>query len=271
MRKKIAKNGVFFALFRRFRREKIAYGLVLCFGIIAFFHTEIGNVFIERFRFVVNSMAVALDRYCDIFQRNYSNFRYFMSNDVDGVLIQLHNTNIALREELEHLKDLRRENDELRKLLQLKESTVPVIAVARIVGVFSNDFTQSFILNVGERDGAAVNDVVKNSEGLIGRIIEVYNDWSRVLLITDINSCVPVKIGERQVNAIMTGGNSNKLYISTIHEDIPIMEGDIVQTSGYGIPEGISVGKIVKNDEKFMVQSFVNFNSLKYAIVLKRE
>jgi rod shape-determining protein MreC len=216
-------------------------------------------------------MMVALDRYCDIFQRNYYNFRYFMSHDIDGVLIQLHNTNIALREELEYLKNLRRENDELRKLLQLKESTIPSVTAARIVGIFSNDFTQSFILNVGERDGITVDDVVKNSEGLIGRVIETHNDWSRILLITDINSCVPVKIGERQVNAIMTGGNSNKLYISTIHEDISISEGDIVKTSGYGIPEGISVGKIVKNGGKFMVQSFVNFNSLEYVIVLKKE
>jgi rod shape-determining protein MreC len=169
------------------------------------------------------------------------------------------------------LKNLRRENDELKKLLQIKESAISTVTVARIVGVFSNDFTQSFTLNVGERDGVAVNDVVKNSEGLVGRIIETYDDWSRVLLITDINSCVPVKIGEQQVNAIMTGGNSNKLYISTIHEDIPISEGDVIETSGYGIPEGISVGKIVKNGGKFMVQSFVNFSALKYAIVLKKE
>ncbi|MDR0581170.1 MAG: rod shape-determining protein MreC, partial [Holosporaceae bacterium] len=184
MRKKIAKNRVFFALFRRFRRKKIAYSLVLCFWSIAFFHMEIGNVFVERFRFIANSMIVALDRCCDIFQRNYSNFRYFMSHDIDGILIQLHNTNIALREELECLKNLRRENDELRKLLQLKESTIPSVTTARIVSIFSNDFTQSFILNVGELDGITVDDVVKNSEGLIGRVIETHNDWSRILLIT---------------------------------------------------------------------------------------
>jgi rod shape-determining protein MreC len=183
----------------------------------------------------------------------------------------LHNKNVELSEEIENLKNLRQENDELRKLLLLKKSMDTTAIAARVVSIFSNDFTQSFIINVGKTDGVTIDDVVKSSDGLIGKIIEVYDDWSRVLSITDINSCIPVKVGERQVNAIMAGYNSNKLLISAVHEDVPINEGDLVRTSGYGIHENIFVGKIVKNDKKFMVQSSVDFSSLRYVIVLKKE
>ncbi|MDR2723984.1 MAG: rod shape-determining protein MreC [Holosporaceae bacterium] len=219
----------------------------------------------------MNSLKVAYDQYGNYLERNCLNFYYFMSHDIDGTLIDLHNKNIELSEEIESLKHLRQENEEFRTLLSLKKTINFSVVAARVVSIFSNDFTQAFILNVGKTNGVKIDDVVKNSNGLIGRIIEVHDDWSRVLLITDINSCIPVKIGEQQVNAIMIGGNSNRLFIYTIHEDIAINEGDEVRTSGYGICENISIGKITKDGEKNMVRPFVNFNSLKYVIVLKKE
>jgi rod shape-determining protein MreC len=271
MHKKTArKNGVF-TLFKRSRKRKTIYSAALCLGVIVFFHTRTGDYFSERCRFFMNSVKVAFFRCGDNLQRSCLNLYYFISHDVDQTLIKLHNENIELCEKIEDLKKLQRENEELRELLSLKKSINFSAAAAQVVSFFSDDFTQSLILDIGKIDGITLNDVVKNSDGLVGKIIEVNDDWSRVLVITDINSYIPVKIGDQRVNALMAGGNSNRLLISAIREDIPLNEGDEVKTSGYGIREDIFVGKIVKNGKKFMVQSSVDFNSLKYVIVLKKE
>jgi rod shape-determining protein MreC len=209
-----------------------------------------------------------LSEYSSEVKKIFLNFSHFLFNDVENVLLDLRNSNEQLREEIENLKHFRWENEELKKLLSLRESTQTAIKIARVVDIFSNDFTQSIVLNVGKIDGISEEDVVKNSDGLVGRITEVNNTWSRALLITDMNSGIPVKIGETPVNAIMTGGNSDNLLISTIHEDIQINDGDEVRTSGYGICEDIYVGKIVKIDKKNTVKSPVDFNSLKYVIIV---
>ncbi|MDR2157714.1 MAG: rod shape-determining protein MreC, partial [Holosporaceae bacterium] len=196
-----------------------------------------GNCFIEKCRFFINSTTVVLYRYAGDLESAWRNLNYFISQNVDGVLINLHNENFRLREEVENLKSLRSENERLRELLSLKEATQFSSVAAEVVNVFSNDFIQSCVINVGETDGISVNDPVKNSDGLVGRIIEVHKTWSKTLLITDVNSSIPVKIGERQINAIMVGTNSDKLFLSTVQEDIRINEGDDVKTSRYGIKE----------------------------------
>jgi rod shape-determining protein MreC len=191
--------------------------------------------------------------------------------DVEDKLVNLYNENIKLQEEIKYLKNLQLENTELKKMLSLKESTGFSAVTAKVINVFSSDFTQLCLLDAGQADGISEGDAVKNSEGLVGRIIKVHDKWSQALLITDMNSNIPVKIGTSSVNAIMTGENSDKILISRVHEDIsPIKEGDLVKTSGYGICEDIFVGTIIKNNKKFLVKPLVDFNLLKYVIVIKK-
>ena len=105
MRKKIARRSGFFILFRHFRKENVICWFALYIVGIAFFHTKIGNYTSERCRFFINSGKVTFDQYCDSLERNLSNFYYFMSHDIDGILINLRNKNIELSEEIENLKN----------------------------------------------------------------------------------------------------------------------------------------------------------------------
>ncbi|MDR0678522.1 MAG: rod shape-determining protein MreC [Holosporaceae bacterium] len=272
MRKKIAKGKDSFPIFRRLKKRKIILDIVFFCGVIILFHSTIGNYFAEKCRFFTNSAHIFFQKCTNELERIILNFYYFISLDIEDKLINLHNENLKLQEEIEYLKKLQLENAELRQLLSLKESTNFSTIIAKVINVFSNDFTQLCILDVGQADGVSEGDTVKNSEGLVGRVIKVYDKWSQTLLITDMNSNIPVKIGELSVNAIMTGGNSNKILISCIHEDISsIKEGDMVKTSGYGIHEDIPVGKIIKNNKKFQVKPFVDFNSLKHLMVIKKQ
>jgi rod shape-determining protein MreC len=258
-----------FVLFRRFKKRKIVLSMLVCGGIITAFHTKVGCSFSDEIRFFFGSARVALGRYSDSFEKVFLNFYYLLSCNVEGMLLDLRCSNNQLREEIEKLKHLQQENEELKKLLSLKESAQKSSKVAKVIDIFSNDFTQSIVLNVGKADEIAIGDVVKSFDGLVGRVTEVNDSWCRVLLITDMNSSIPVKIGKTPVNAIMTGNNSNNLFISTVHEDVPINDGDEVKTSSYGICEDVYVGTIVKNGKKDKVKSLVDFNSLRYVIVEK--
>jgi rod shape-determining protein MreC len=269
---KIAGRSGSFALFKRLKTRRIILDVAFYCAVIVVLHMKIGDYFLERCRFFANSAMVAINECGVRLERNFMNLCYFLSKDVDGVLVNLHNKNVELGEQVENLKSLRRENEELRKLLLLKESAVFCPIAAKVMNIFSSDFTQSILLNIGETDGASIDDVVRNSDGLIARIIETSDRHSRALLITDINSNIPVKIGDDQINAVATGrGGSDRLSISLPRDDVSIKEGDVVKTSGYGICENIPVGTIEKNNKKFAVKPFVNFNLLQYVIVLKKE
>jgi rod shape-determining protein MreC len=270
MRKKIVGRERSFTLFRRFKKKRIIFNVLIFCGIISIIHMEVGNRFTEKCRFFTHSAIIMLNQWADNLASSFLNFYYFISHDVNNTLVSLHNTNTELLEEIENLKNLRQENEELRKLLSLKESSNFSAVAARVICTFSNDFTQSIMLNVGKMDGISANDIIKNSDGLVGRVIEAKDARSRVLLITDMNSSIPVKIGESQINAIMTGSNSDELFISAVREDVPIKEGDVVKTSGYGICEDIFVGRVIKSNKKFMIKSAVNFNALKYVVILKK-
>jgi rod shape-determining protein MreC len=191
-----------------------------------------------------------------------------MGNDINCHLLTLQNENVKLREKITYLLSLEQDNEELRKLLLLKKTIGFSVLSAQVVNVFSNDFTQSFTLNVGKDHAVSEGDLVKNSDGLIGRIVEVHSSWSRALSITDMNSSIPVKMGKYRINGIVTGNGSNKLLLSTIQGETPVSASDIVVTSEYGITEGVPIGKI-STDLK-TIEPFVNFNTLHYVIVIRQ-
>ncbi|MDR2107481.1 MAG: rod shape-determining protein MreC [Holosporaceae bacterium] len=259
-----------FTLFRRFKKRRVFLKIFFFLLIIVLLHTKSFVPLTEKCKILVSSARVALHEWYNACGNYLSDLSYCLTNDVEGVLIKLHDENIRLREEIESLKRADFENRELRKLLSLREQILSPIVVAKVVNIFSGDFIESCILNVGRADGVSVGDAVRNSDGLVGRVTEAHDAWSHVLLISDMNSGIPVKIGERQINAIMTGCNCCRLRISVIHDDILPEDGETVSTSGYGICEGIPVGKIEKDGKKISVKPFVNFNSLKFVVVLKK-
>lgn len=203
-------------------------------------------------------------------QQKFRNFTYFFSDEFNTRIREVSKEMEITRFKLQQLKELEQENSELKTLLKLKNQKTSM-ATAEVVDIFSNEFNRSLIINIGTEEEVSEGNLVCNSSGLIGRVIEVTKDWSRVLLITDVNSNIPVKIGK--ANAILAGTNSKFLKISIIHEDIEINEGDVVETSGYGsiFKSGILVGNVVKVHDKFFIEPAVQFSNLKYVIILRKK
>jgi rod shape-determining protein MreC len=272
MRKKNILDPGSWVFFWRFNKKKARNRLVVCAFLIFLLNLDEFRIIPDSVRGLFTSINVAA---CKIFEnvsdRIYGIW-YYIFHDVNRVIYDLRIENVRIKNEIENLNHLKRENEKLRKLLSIKETPICDIIAAKIVTIFSNDYVRSCVLNVGSRDGVVIDAVLRNDDGLIGRISEVHEKWSRALFITDTNSNIPVKIGNEHVNAIVSGDNSDVLHISMKHDDIAIKDGDIVETSGFGnvFRDKIPVGKVVEKNGNFSVIPFVNFNSLEFVGILKK-
>lgn len=163
--------------------------------------------------------------------------------------------NQELRTELKEMKQwrdvalaLRNENARYRTLLGLKtDPPIPMVA-ARVVLDSRGPFAATRLANAGTDKGIRVGNPVMSENGLVGRIVGVTPDASRVLLLTDTASKVPVMIDRTNARAILTGDGGPNPKLEYLRGQDPVREGDRVMTSGDGgvMPRGLPVGTAVK-------------------------
>ena len=146
---------------------------------------------------------------------------------------------------------------------------------AKIIIDNNSPYLKSFIINKGSRDGIKVGMVVLDQKYLVGKVIEVNFNSSRVLLLSDINSNIPISISPNNLQAIASGTGSDYAkvnYLKKIHYD-KISNESLVYTSGTGglIKSGIPIGKVIdfKNDDlnEIKIQFFSDFSQLQYVSV----
>ncbi|MDW3204799.1 MAG: rod shape-determining protein MreC [Alphaproteobacteria bacterium] len=172
-------------------------------------------------------------------------------------LAHLHEENARLRQEVARLQQwqavarrLEVENIQMRELLTFEREDVKRFVTGRVIGMGST-FVRSLVLNVGHSDGAQKGQAAVTGDGLIGRVAEVGQRSSRVLLITDLNSRVPVVIENSRARAILAGDNTSfpRLIYGAANSDLT--PGQRVVTSGDAgaFPPGLPVGVISSADE----------------------
>ena len=189
--------------------------------------------------------------------------------------------NASKRNELE-LKDLRAK-DLLNNFLVLENQRLKMIVedylvesdrlYAKVLSDKNSPFLKSIIINKGSKHGINLGAVVKDKEYLIGKIIEVNYTTSRVLLLSDINSKIPILIEPQGLLSILSGSGEKDGVIQYSKVKNIIKETSIAYTSGVGnlFKAGIPVGKITKNDTTGLnakVEFFSDFSQLKFVEVL---
>ncbi|HEV2080614.1 MAG TPA: rod shape-determining protein MreC [Allosphingosinicella sp.] len=139
------------------------------------------------------------------------------------------------RHELIEARAIRFENARLRQLLKLSGELKDDVATARIVNSTFDSSRRLATIAAGSSDGVKVGQPVRAPEGLIGRIVETGRYASRVLLITDGASNVPVRLVRDGTPAMATGRGDGTLDIKTLElGKNPFRKGDIFVTSGTG-------------------------------------
>ena len=168
------------------------------------------------------------------------------------------------------------ENIELKRLIEdyfVEDSQV----YAKVLIDKESPFLRSIIINKGSKNGIKIGMVAYDKINLVGKVVEVNFLTARVLLISDLNSKVPVTIQPLNIEAIMSGHNSQKGKLQYIkNEKLIISDNEelIVTTSGSGgiFKSGIPVGKInlgdTVNTTEIKVNFYTDFSQLKYIKIL---
>ena len=174
---------------------------------------------------------------------------------INEKLNQLQLENKRLRSIKWDIERLEQSNSKLRALLNsAKEQRLKFVS-GRIISGNPGLFGQHMLVNVGRRNGIHAGYAVINADGFIGRTIETAGRTSRILLITDKSSHIPVKIGKRGVRAVAIGTGSRFPRVDFLPHNKSIYEGDLVFTSGHGgdLPRGLRIGVIKKIGDKYHI------------------
>ena len=143
--------------------------------------------------------------------------------------------------------------------------------IAKVLSDKGSPFLKSIIINKGSKHNINLGMVVMDGEYLVGKVVEVNYISSRVLLLSDLNSKIPVIIEPNEVFSILsgTGKENGVIQYSKKYEDIK--SGSIIYTSGDGnlFQGGIPIGKINNNDlsEEKKVGFFSDFSQLRFVKV----
>lgn len=184
---------------------------------------------------------------------------------------QLRDENDRLRQWREAAQRLLLENERLRDILKVPLREVPPVATARVIGVGGGSFERNVIINAGSSDQVIPNLPVVDEEGLIGRTIEVGYLSSRVLLITDFNSRVPVRVERTGDVAIAEGLNEPLMRLRFLPADVSLRVGDRIITSGHGglFPPDLPVAQVASvNSEMVLLKPLSALESLDFVRVM---
>lgn len=222
------------------------------------------------------------------FQLPFLEFNTWLSDQVKTVrmffydTVNLYSENANLRQENKTLNKwqhlalkLQSENQSLKNQLNLSEPDSGTFLRARVLTAPQNPLQQSILISAGIKDGIEKGQPIISEDGVVGRIIEVGHKTSRVLLLVDMNSRIPVQIEETRQHAILAGNDGYMLDLVFFEQDNVLRKGQRVVTSGKGgvFPPGILVGTVQAVDERTLrasIKPAVKWYQLDYVRVLHK-
>jgi rod shape-determining protein MreC len=163
------------------------------------------------------------------------------------------------------------ENEAMRGLLKVVPETGMSYVTARLIGNSGGGYMRTVMVNAGADQGAARGQAAIAEGGLIGRLTEVGSRAARVLLITDLNSRIPVVIPTSRMRAVLAGDNSDRPHLVFASEPKAIKIGDRVVTSGDGgvFPPGLPVGIVAALDQgSARIEPYAELGTLDYVLLV---
>jgi rod shape-determining protein MreC len=185
-----------------------------------------------------------------------------------------------LQSQLVKMHELEVENQDLRRLLSMREAAGPsALLPVQVIARDDTPYVQAITIDHGSNDGVRLDAVVTTTKGVVGHVERVDLTSSKVRLINDLNSSVSVRLqtDSRTTGVLRGQSQGNLMVIEYIPQTDVIQQGDVVLTSGLGemYPEGLVIGKIArvvrKDADPFqaaVVEAAVEMNKLERLYVL---
>ena len=190
--------------------------------------------------------------------------------------------NAQLQAEINTLQEVETENEQLRQMLdfalarprlELRGAQI----VARVIGEESTNFLDSILIDLGRVHGIEVGMPVVTDRGLVGRISDVTDTASKILLLTDPSSSASALLGTSRLNGVVTGSPGDELVMDFIPQGPTFEVGETVLTSGLGgrFPKGIVIGTVTSIDsqpnavfQRAVIEPSVDFGSLELVLAI---
>jgi rod shape-determining protein MreC len=248
---------------------------------------------------IIVILAIVL---ANVFQKGLRNFFYWFSSPVqqmlwmagdstsdffDGIfnfasldnkIDELKQENQGLNAELIGLKELKEENATLRQALNIGLEKEYNLSIAKII---SKNISEDYILiNKGSKDNILKNaPVITENKVLVGRVKEVYDNYSKVVLFSSKEMSFDAEIEQenKEISAIAQGRGNLEIELTLIPQQEEISQGDLVVTSSLGgaFPQSLLIGKIesvYKNDvnpfQTAKIENALNLPELKNVLII---
>ena len=166
----------------------------------------------------------------------------------------VYSQNRELRREIQRLRAWRetarqfeQENAQLRALNNVRLVPHSTFVTGDVIADSGGPFLQSALVNVGARDGVIDGSAAVDGNGLVGRVVGVGKHATRLLLLTDFSSRVPVLVQPSGLRAILSGNSTSAPLLEFLENPDEVNPGDLVRTSGDGgvFPPNLPVGRLV--------------------------
>lgn len=190
--------------------------------------------------------------------------------DITEELQRLKSENQTLSSWEWRAKELERKLADLEALTKVVDEPKINFVTSRVIADSSGAFVRSVMINAGSGQNIKTGFPVISADGLVGRVVETGQSSARVLLSTDLNSRIPVVVGEKGVRGVLAGDNGSVPRLVFLPPDAKISIGDDVATSGTGgfFPRGLRIGKVTGDLAAPRVKLRARLDELEYLSVL---
>ena len=212
---------------------------------------------IYRGALIVSAPSKSINNFSDFVKQHVS-----LYDDYSKLKVE----NNELKNKISETNFLELENNQLRKLIEEQASSTSNLTSARVMLDKQSPYLNSFIINIGSNKNIKNGMAVLDGKNFIGRIVDVNFFSSRVLLISDLNSKIPIITEPSANHAILSGHGGNKPTLEYLPENHNIQDGDKVYTSGKeGIFfPGIPIGEVKIEDDDIKVLLFSDLSQITF-------
>jgi len=259
------------AFLRKETKQKFSLLTLLFVSILIIVSSNLNFKIIKDLKSIINEAVYRSSFIVSVPENLIKNY-YFKINEYTNfyeeyLRIKEESKNFETKEILNEI--IINENEELKKLIEDFTFTKNKI-LAKVIVDHDSPFSKTIIINKGSKDGLKIGTNIFDRNYLIGRVIETNFKTSRVLLLSDLNSNVPISIVPGDIQAIVVGDGIDSGKIKYIKNNLieEIQDQSIGYTSGTGalFRSGAPVGRVSFNQNEFFVNFYSDFSQLKYVL-----
>ncbi|GGF01257.1 cell shape-determining protein MreC [Aliidongia dinghuensis] len=249
--------------------QRFAYSALVLLSVAIMIVGRADQALIERIRTQVNDVMApvleAMTQPVTAVSDTVAHFHALAELYRENERLRAENAALLQWQQVAHRLD--NENAGLRSLLNYQPDGSTWFITARVIGTSGGAFSRNLLVNRGTLDSVAKGQAAAGGTGLIGRVTEVGERAARVLMITDLNSRIPVVVGGSDEHAILAGDNTDRPQLAYLGAHAKINVGDRVVTSGDGgvFPPGMPIGTVAAVEGgNIRVEPFADLSRVEY-------